>query len=91
MITLYSKTVCPYCVNAKNYLKAKDIAFREINIEQDEAARDFIRSQGHRTVPQIYYAGKLFVEGGWSGLSKMSADDIRNEIELRDSLADQKI
>jgi glutaredoxin 3 len=86
MLTVYSKTVCPYCVQAKNYLKSKNINFREVNIEQDEAAREFITSQGHRTVPQIYYAGRLFVEGGWTGLSKMSTDDIVQEIKLRDEL-----
>ena len=91
MILLYSKTVCPYCVNAKNYLKSKGIAFREINIEQDAEAREFIMSEGHRTVPQIYYGGKLLVPGGWQGLSKMSAEDLQNEIDLRDSLADQQI
>jgi len=91
MLTIYSKTVCPYCVQAKNYLKAKNINFREINIEEDEEARAFIQRQGHRTVPQIYMDGKIFVEGGWTGLSKMSAEDIVSEIDLRNSLADQRI
>ena len=91
MLTIYSKTVCPYCVNAKNYLQAKNIPFREINIEQDEEAREFIQQQGLRTVPQIFMDGKIFVEGGWSGLSKMTADDIRSEIDLRNSLADQTL
>lgn len=87
MITIYSRTVCPHCVNAKNYLKAKNIDFREVNIEQDDLAREFIQSQGHRTVPQIYYNGRLFVEGGWAGLSKMTADELISEMELRDSLS----
>lgn len=91
MLTVYSKNNCPYCVQAKNYLKSKNINFQEINIENDEESRDFIKSQGHRTVPQIYMDGKIFVEGGWNGLSKMSADEILSEIQLRDSLADQKI
>ena len=91
MLTIYSKTICPYCVQAKNYLKNKNINFREINIEEDADAREFIQSQGHRTVPQIYMDGKIFVEGGWAGLSKMSADDIISEIDLRNSLADQRI
>ena len=91
MLTIYSKTVCPYCVNAKNYLKSKDIPFREINIEQDSEAREFIQSRGLRTVPQIFMDGKIFVEGGWSGLSKMSAEEIRSEIDLRNSLADQTL
>lgn len=87
MLTIYSKTVCPYCVQAKNYLKSKNINFKEVNIEDDNDARQFVQAQGHRSVPQIYYQGKLFVEGGWQGLSKMTADDIANEIQLRDSLA----
>jgi len=91
MLTIYSKTVCPYCVQAKNYLKNKNINFREVNIEQDDTAREFIQSQGHRTVPQIYLAGKIFVEGGWTGLSKMSTEDILNEIDLRTELLNQSL
>lgn len=91
MLTIYSKTVCPYCVNAKNYLKSKNINFREVNIEEDVEAREFITSLGLRTVPQIFLNGKLFVEGGWAGLSKMSAEDIINEIDLRNSLINQTL
>jgi glutaredoxin 3 len=86
MLTVYSKTVCPYCVNAKNFLKSKNIAFEEINIEQTPQARDFIMEAGHRTVPQIYHNGKLFVEGGWQGLSKMSAEQITEQINHSTSL-----
>ena len=91
MLTIYSKTICPYCIQAKNYLKSKNIDFQEINIEQDAEAREFITQKGLRTVPQIFMDGKLFVEGGWTGLSKMTADEIRNEIDLRNSLANQTL
>lgn len=77
MLTVYSKTICPFCVNAKNFLKLKGIPFKEINIEEDELAREFMQRNGHRTVPQIYLNDELFVQGGWNGLSKMSADDIK--------------
>jgi glutaredoxin len=87
MLTVYSKTVCPYCVNAKNYLKNNDIPFTEINIEQDSDAREFIMGEGHRTVPQIYLNGRVFVAGGWQGLSKMTPEQIREEMQLRDALA----
>ena len=83
-LTVYSKTVCPFCVNAKNYLKSKDIPFEEINIEEDEQARQFIQEKGHRTVPQIYFAGKLFVEGGFQGLSKLTQTEIRERMNLTD-------
>ena len=91
MLTVYSKDLCPHCVHAKNYLTSKNINFREINIEQDPEAREFIINQGLRTMPQIFMDGKIFVEGGWAGLSKMTAEDILSEIELRNSLADQSL
>ena len=81
MLTVYSKTVCPYCVNAKNFLKARGIDFQEVNIEEDEAARDFLRNAGHRTVPQIYKDGEVFVEGGWMGLSKLSTEELNSRLE----------
>ena len=91
MLTIYSKNNCPFCVQAKRYLESKNINFLEINIEQDQEAREFIQRQGLRTVPQIFMDGKIFVEGGWSGLSKMTAEDIIAEIDLRHSLADQSL
>jgi glutaredoxin len=91
MLTIYSKNNCPFCVMAKNYLQSKNINFVEVNIEQDAEAREFVQRQGLRTVPQIFMDGKIFVEGGWSGLSKMTADDIIAEIDLRHSLADQTL
>lgn len=80
MLTVYSKTVCPYCVNAKNLLKARGIDFLEVNIEEDAAAKDFMVSQGHRTVPQLYLNGELFVEGGWTGLSKLTPNELNEKL-----------
>jgi glutaredoxin 3 len=74
MITIYSKHNCPYCVQAKNLLKQKGIVFEEINIEETPSAREFIVSEGHRTVPQIYQDGKLLVEGGFTGLAKQTPE-----------------
>lgn len=91
ILTIYSKSACPFCDRAKNYLVHHDIDYTEINIEQDTEAQRFVQDQGHRTVPQIYYQGRLFVAGGWEGLSKLTADDIRQEIELRDALASETL
>lgn len=91
MLTIYSKNNCSYCTNAKQYLERKNISYREVNIDADPEAREFVLNQGHRAMPQIYMDGKIFVEGGWTGLSKMSTDDIISEIDLRNSLADQSL
>ena len=87
MLTVYSKTVCPYCVNAKNFLKAKNIPFNEVNIEENPEARQFMVDKGHRSVPQIYHNGKLFVEGGFQGLSKLTTEDINKKMAQDNDLS----
>ena len=82
MLTVYSKNNCPYCVNAKNYLTKHNIAFEEINIEQQPEARTLLVESGHRTVPQIYQGDQLFVEGGWQGLSKLTADQLNSMLSI---------
>jgi len=79
MLTVYSKNNCPFCVQAKNLLTLKGIEFEEINIEQQPEAREFIVSEGHRTVPQIYKDGTLFVQGGFQGLQKLTEDELREK------------
>jgi len=86
LLTVYSKKHCPFCDQAKALLTRKDIQFEEVKIDEDPTAREFIMEQGHRTVPQIYFQGKLFVEGGFQGLSKLSTDEIRTRLGLTDNL-----
>ena len=80
MLTVYTKNFCPYCDRAKAYLKRHDIPFQELNIEEDSEAREFLVLRGHKTVPQIYQHGALFVEGGCDGLTKLSAPEIRERM-----------
>jgi len=55
-VIVYSKTVCPYCVQAKQYLKNKGIPFVEKNLDNDDERKAFYESVGDgvRTVPQIF-------------------------------------
>jgi len=71
MLTIYSKPACPFCEQAWQYLHSQAVQFEVINVMEDADALAFIKAQGHRTVPQIYKDGELFVEGGWMGLSKL--------------------
>lgn len=71
MLTVYSKSNCPFCDKAKALLKQKGIVFEEVRVDQDQEAREFIINAGHRTVPQIYHNGKVFVEGGYQGLARL--------------------
>ena len=67
-------------LKTKYFLKNKDIPFEEVNIEEDADQMQFILSEGHRTMPQIYHNGKLFVEGGYQGLRELSAEEIKEKI-----------
>lgn len=80
MLTVYSKNHCPFCDQAKALLKKKDIAFEEVRIDEDATARQFIMEAGHRTVPQIYRNGQLFVEGGYTGLAKLTSEEINQRL-----------
>ena len=53
-VIIYSKNLCGYCTMAKNWLNSKGIEYKEINIEEQPEAREFVISEGHRTMPQIY-------------------------------------
>lgn len=81
MLTVYTKNHCPFCDQAKTLLKKKNITFEEIKIDENVEARKFIVEQGHRTVPQIYKGNQLFVEGGYTGLSKLTEDQIKQRLE----------
>lgn len=75
-LTIYTKTTCSYCDTAKKYLRDHGISFVEINIETNQLARDFLKEKGHKTVPQIYLNNRLLVEGGATGLMKLSPENI---------------
>ena len=76
MLTVYSKSNCPFCEKAKHLLTTKNIAFEIVNIEQALDSRQWLMEQGHRSVPQIYKDGELFVEGGYQGLIKLSDEEL---------------
>lgn len=84
MLTVYSKNNCPFCVQAKNLLALKNIPFEEIKVDEVPEARQFIVDAGHRTVPQIYKDGKLFVEGGFQGLSKLTEDQLKEKLSVNE-------
>lgn len=87
MITVYSKAGCGYCAVAKDYLKKNNFEFEEIRIDLDKEQRNWIVEQGHRTVPQIYYKGKVLVAGGGMALSKMDPTEVKQNMEKIDVIS----
>ena len=59
-VTVYSKDYCPYCVRAKQLLNHKGVEFTEYQVDRDqEKYREMLaRSNGGRTVPQIFIGDK---------------------------------
>ena len=80
MLTVYSKNYCPFCDKAKHLLKTKNIAYTEINIDENQESREWLIAQGHRAAPQIYLGDALFVEGGYQGLVKLSDEELFNKL-----------
>lgn len=83
MITLYTKPNCPYCEQAKAWLNKNNLPYKTINIAEDDISREMLKEAGHKTVPQVYLNGELFVEGGFTGLNKQDPEVLREQIELR--------
>jgi glutaredoxin-like protein NrdH len=80
IVTLYSKPACPYCDRAKAWLEKNDITYETINVMEDPRALEFIKSKGHKTVPQIYKGEYLLVEGGYDGLKKSNPEMLRESL-----------
>lgn len=55
-VRMYTTAVCPYCIRAKQVLKAKGVAqIEEIRVDTDPAERTkMMELTGRRTVPQIF-------------------------------------
>lgn len=54
-VVIYTTETCPYCHQAKQLLKAKNIAYTEIRVDQDPALKEqMIARSKRRTVPQIF-------------------------------------
>ena len=83
-IEIYSTAVCPYCIAAKNLLKARGLDWRELRIDTDPAARAMMqeRAPGARTVPQIFINGVHV--GGFDQLTAADRSGRLNELLSRD-------
>lgn len=55
-VKMYTTAVCPYCIRAKQLLKAKGVEhIEEIRVDADPAQRQHMMEiTGRRTVPQIF-------------------------------------
>ena len=68
MLTVYSKSNCPFCDRAKVLLENKGIEYKTISVEEDPDARQHLLDMGLRSVPQIFN-GDTLIQGGYQGIA----------------------
>lgn len=61
-ITIYTTGWCPDCRYVKAFLRQRGLAYREINIEEDETAEEIVlkANNGLRKVPTLEVDGRYF-------------------------------
>lgn len=74
-MTMYTTSWCGYCNRLKAMLKASGISYDEVDIEEDNAAAEFVGSVngGNRTVPTVKFA-----DG--STLTNPAADEVKTKL-----------
>lgn len=61
-IRVFTTTSCPYCVTLKAFLKEKGFDYEEINVAEDEKAREeMIRKSGQMGVPVVEIDGEIII------------------------------
>ncbi len=62
MIKIYSTPTCVYCKMAKEFFKKNNLAYDEVNVAEDQAAREEMVNKSHQLgVPVIDANGKILV------------------------------
>lgn len=76
-IVIYSKTNCSYCSFAKNFLKEKNITYKEYKLNENFSKEDLLtKFPTAKTYPVITIDGTFI--GGFVDLKKIIED--KNEI-----------
>ena len=77
-ITIYTTTWCPDCLYTKAFLKERGVAYREVNIEVDEAAEQIVLKANHglRKVPTLEISGRFFA------CSPFDAEELAFELNI---------
>ncbi len=59
---MYTTQWCPDCRRTKSFLKERRVAFREVNIDEDESAEEIVirANDGKRKVPTLEAGGRFF-------------------------------
>lgn len=73
-ITMYTTETCPYCVKARDWMRAHEVPWQECDVERNATCRQTFESQGAPGTPL------MLVKGRW-GLG-FNADWLSRAIEM---------
>lgn len=81
MITLYTKTGCPYCAKVIGALRAREVPFEEKNIADEVIGEALIREGGKRQVPYMIDGEVRMYESGdiVAYIEKTYGEEIQDE------------
>ena len=69
--TVYTTNTCPYCTMMKTYLTEQNIAFTEVNVQNDKAAgQKLVETTGQMGVPQTQINGKWILGFDTDGIQE---------------------
>ncbi|MFK7829691.1 MAG: glutaredoxin 3 [Congregibacter sp.] len=69
-VTLYTTRFCPYCMAARQLLKAKGLDYEDVPVDGDPELREQMSQRaGQHTVPQIWIGDKHV--GGYTELAAL--------------------
>lgn len=71
-VRIYTTVTCPWCVKTKEFFKANNIKYREINVSEDEKARnEMFEKSGQFGVPVTDANGTIIVGFDKEALKKV--------------------
>lgn len=61
-VTVYSAPWCAFCKMAKNYLDSKKVAYKDINVDEDQdAAREMVVKTGQAGIPVLFIGNETII------------------------------
>lgn len=61
-VLVFTTPTCPWCQRAKQYLRQRQVPYREVDVARDQsAARDLFRRTGQMGVPVVEIDGRPIV------------------------------
>ena len=77
-VRVFSTPACPYCHQAKEFLKSHGIAYEDIDVSKDqEAANEMIEKSGQMGVPVIIVDNKVVIIG-------FDRESLKKALKLKD-------